>query len=70
MRRALLSTALDITIEGADAVKRHADPVAGGLFEYVTFEGGFELRSNAQGLEQAIRNLCGNFMKFSPFIGV
>jgi hypothetical protein len=48
VRRALLSTALDIAIEGADAVKRHADPVAGGLFEYVTFDGGFELRSNAQ----------------------
>ena len=45
---ALLSTALDITIEGADAVKRHADPVAGGPFGYVLFEGALELRPNVR----------------------
>ena len=67
---ALPSTALDITIEDADAVKRHADPVAGGPFGYVACEGALELRSNAQRPEQAMRTLGGNFMKFFPFIGV
>jgi hypothetical protein len=48
VRRALLSTALAIQTEGPDAVKNHADPVAGGPFEYVAFDGGFELRSKAR----------------------
>ena len=45
VRRALLATALDIQLGGPEAVKNHVDPVAGGPFEVVTFEGGFELRS-------------------------
>jgi hypothetical protein len=45
VRRALLATALDVQLDGPDALKNHPDPVVGGPFEYVAFEGGFELRS-------------------------
>ena len=45
VRRALLSAALAVQLDGKDALKDHADPVAGGMFDYVAFEGGFELRS-------------------------
>jgi hypothetical protein len=45
VRRALLATAIDIQLEGRDALKNHHDPVAGGRFEYHEFPGGFELRS-------------------------
>jgi hypothetical protein len=43
--RALLATALDVQLEGPDALKKHPDPVVGGPFELVAFEGGFELHS-------------------------
>ena len=51
VRRALLATALDVQLDGPDALKNHPDPVVGGPFERVAFEGGFELRSkfNADG---------------------
>jgi hypothetical protein len=45
IRRALLAAALDVQLDGRDALKNHADPVVGGLFEYAPFEGGFDLRS-------------------------
>jgi hypothetical protein len=45
IRRALLSAALAVRLDGKGALKRHPDPVVGGPFDYVTFEGGFELRS-------------------------
>jgi RNA polymerase sigma factor (sigma-70 family) len=45
VRRALLSTALAIQLNGRDVLKNHPDPVIGGPFDYVAFEGGFELRS-------------------------
>jgi hypothetical protein len=45
VRRALLATALDVQLDGPDALKNHPDPVAGGPFEMVAFTGGFELRS-------------------------
>jgi hypothetical protein len=45
VRRALLATALDVQLDGPDALKNHPDPVVGGPFEWVAFEGGFELRS-------------------------
>ena len=45
VRRALLAAALDVQSNGREALKNHADPVVGGPFEYVAFEGGFELRS-------------------------
>jgi len=45
VRRALLSAALAVQLDGRDALKKHPDPVVGGPFEYVAFVGGFELRS-------------------------
>jgi len=45
VRRALMAAALAVQLDGRDALKNHPDPVVGGSFEYVAFEGGFELRS-------------------------
>jgi len=45
IRRALLSAALAVQLDGKDALRKHPDPVVGGPFEYVAFKGGFELRS-------------------------
>ena len=45
VRRALLSAALEVQLDGRDTLKNHPDPVAGSPFDYVPFEGGFELRS-------------------------
>jgi hypothetical protein len=45
VRRALFAAAIDVQLDGPDALKNHPDPVAGGPFEMVPFEGGFELRS-------------------------
>jgi RNA polymerase sigma factor (sigma-70 family) len=45
VRRALLSAALDVRLAGKDALKKHADPETGELFEHVAFPGGFALRS-------------------------
>jgi hypothetical protein len=45
VHRALLAAALDVQLDDPDALKSHPDPAAGGPFELVTFEGGFELRS-------------------------
>jgi hypothetical protein len=49
VRRALLSGALTVRQDGPDALKNHSDPVVGGPFEYVPFDGGFELRSKLIG---------------------
>jgi hypothetical protein len=49
VRRALLLAALAVQLEGRDALKSRPDPVIGGPFEYVAFEGGFELRSKLKG---------------------
>ena len=49
VRRALLSAALAVRQDGPDALNNHPDPVGGGRFEYVPFDGGFELRSRLQG---------------------
>jgi hypothetical protein len=54
VRRALLLAALAVRLDGRDALKDHPDPVVGGPFEYVAFEGGFELRSKWQ-LEEKVR---------------
>jgi hypothetical protein len=45
VRRALLSAALAVRLDGPGALRKHPDPVGGGPFEYSPFEGGFELRS-------------------------
>jgi hypothetical protein len=49
VRRALLAAALDVQLDGRDALKNHVDPGVGGTFEYVPFKGGFELRSKFKG---------------------
>jgi hypothetical protein len=45
VRRALLSAAFAVQLDGPEALKTHPDPVAGGPFVYTRFTGGFELRS-------------------------
>src|SRR5262249_31085425 len=45
VRRALLSAALAVRLDGQAALKNHPDPLTGGPFEYAAFDGGFELRS-------------------------
>jgi hypothetical protein len=45
VRRALLSAALAVRLDGQGALKDHPDPVTGGPFEYAAFDGGFELCS-------------------------
>jgi hypothetical protein len=54
VRRALLSAAIDVQLNGPQALKDHADPVAGGSFEYAAFPDGFELRSKLQ-MDEPIR---------------
>jgi hypothetical protein len=49
VRRALLSAAVAVHLDGRAALKTHPDPVVGGPFQYVAFEGGFELRSKLKG---------------------
>jgi RNA polymerase sigma factor (sigma-70 family) len=49
VRRALLSAALAVRLDGKDALAKHTDPVAGGAFDYAAFAGGFELRSRWKG---------------------
>jgi hypothetical protein len=46
VRRALLSAALAVQLDGRDALKTNPDPVVGGSFAYVAFDGGCELRSH------------------------
>jgi hypothetical protein len=55
IRRALLSAALAVQLNGPDALKTHADPLVGGPFEYASFKGGFELRSRFT-LGEALRS--------------
>jgi hypothetical protein len=49
VHRALLSAALAVQLDGREALKNHADPVGGGPFEYVAFDGGYDLRSKFKG---------------------
>jgi hypothetical protein len=49
VRRALLSAALAVRQDGPDALKNNPDPASGGAFEYVPFDGGFELLSKLKG---------------------
>jgi hypothetical protein len=55
VRRALLSAALAVQLDGKDALKEHPDPLAGGSFEYVAFKDGFELRSKWK-LDEKLRS--------------
>jgi hypothetical protein len=58
VRRALLLAAVDVLVHGRDGLKNHSDPVAGGAFDYVAFEGGFELRSKWK-LDEKLRSKRG-----------
>jgi hypothetical protein len=58
VRRALLFAAIAVQLHGAEALKSHPDPVAGGSFEYTAFPGGFELRSKLQ-LDESVRAKLG-----------
>jgi hypothetical protein len=49
VRRALLSAAIAVQIDGPDSLKNHSDPALGGRFEYASFPAGFELRSKLKG---------------------
>jgi hypothetical protein len=55
IRRALLSAALAVQLNGPDALKIHPDPLVGGPFEYAPFKGGFDLRSRFM-LSEALRS--------------
>lgn len=55
IRRALLSAALAVRLDGPGALKNHPDPVVGGPFEHNAFEDGFELRSKWK-LEDQLRS--------------
>jgi hypothetical protein len=55
LRRALLSAALAVQLDGKDALKKHPDPVVGGSFEHIAFKGGFELRSKWK-LDEKLRS--------------
>jgi hypothetical protein len=58
VRRALLSAALAVQLDGRDALKHHPDPMVGGPFHYVDFKGGFELRSKWK-LDERLRSKWG-----------
>jgi hypothetical protein len=45
VRQTLFAAALAVVRDGKKALTAHPDPIAGGLFKYTSFEGGFELRS-------------------------
>jgi hypothetical protein len=45
VRRALLATAIDVELNGPEAIRKHLDPVTAVPFEMLVFPGGFELRS-------------------------
>jgi hypothetical protein len=49
VRRALLAAAIAVQLDGPGALEKHPDPVMGGPFEQVAFDGGFELRSRLKG---------------------
>jgi hypothetical protein len=63
VRRALLSAALAVQLDGRDAFKNHLDPVAGGPFECVVFAGGFELHSNWKLDEKPVALIVGKRSK-------
>jgi hypothetical protein len=58
VRRALLSAALAVELDGKAALKKHPDPVAGGMLDYEAFEGGFVLRSKWK-IDEKVRSKWG-----------
>jgi hypothetical protein len=59
VRHALLSAGLAVQESGRAALKDYTDPVVGGTFDYVAFNGGFELRSKWTPEEKAITLTVG-----------
>jgi hypothetical protein len=58
LRRALLSAALAVQLDGPDALRNRPDPLSGGPFDYIAFAGGFELRSKfrlSEGLQSNLK---------------
>ena len=55
VRRAAVKAALAILINGPDAAKNQRDPFGDGPFEYLPFNGGFELRSKFKALDKPCR---------------
>jgi hypothetical protein len=60
VRQALRSAAIAILLDGRDAgLKTHVDPVDHQPFDYVAFEGGFELRSRFKVADQPLSLTVG-----------
>ena len=58
-RRALRKAALAILIDGPDTAKSQRDPFGDGPFEYIPFEGGFELRSKFKAQDKQVSLTVG-----------
>jgi hypothetical protein len=58
-RRALFKAALAILIEGPDAAKSQRDPFGDGPFEYLPFDGGFELKSKFKAQDKPVSLTVG-----------
>jgi hypothetical protein len=58
-RRALRKAALAILIDGPDAAKTQRDPFGDGPFEYIPFDGGFELRSKFKAQDKQVSLTVG-----------
>jgi hypothetical protein len=54
IRRAFLLAAVAVQQGGQEALKHNPDPVVGGAFTFVPFDGGFELRSTCK-LDENVR---------------
>ena len=59
VRRALRKAALAILIDGPDAAKIQRDPFGDGPFEYIPFNGGFELRSKFKAQDKPVSLTVG-----------
>ncbi len=59
VRQALRKAALAILIDGPDAAKAQRDPFGDGPFEYVPFDGGFELRSKFKAQDKQVSLTVG-----------
>lgn len=59
VRQALRKAALAILIDGPDAAKAKPDPFGDGPFEYVPFDGGFELRSKFKAQDKPVSLTVG-----------
>jgi hypothetical protein len=58
-RRAMRKAALAILIDGPDAAKTQRDPFGDGPFDYMPFDGGFELRSKLKAQDKQVSLTVG-----------